>query len=164
MPVVKEPRVPQLVPTSSSFVEVEVIAVVEHVQAISHILARMRVDYVEQDGDAHPVRSINKLLQLVWKTVTRRASEEGIDLIAEGSVVGVLHDGHELDGVVAKISNARERVLCKLLIGRNLRLWTRDTDMRFVDASTLWLWRSRVLPLVFVRWIPESSIVYRGDR
>lgn len=39
-------------------------------------------------------------------TIATAGSEKVGDLVAKGGVVGVLHDGHELDGIVAQLLDA----------------------------------------------------------
>ncbi len=42
--------------------------------------------------------------------------EEVCDVVAKGAVVGVLLHGHELDGVVAQVADARQHVPRKLQV------------------------------------------------
>ena len=101
--VVEQPAVPQLVSTPSSAVEVKMIRVVKHVQAVKNVLRSMTVDDVEKDCDTHAVSGVYELLKLVGETVATACREEAVDLVAKTCIVGVLHHRHELDGVVAEV-------------------------------------------------------------
>src|SRR5690242_28446 len=120
--VVEQSAVPQLVSSLGALVEVLVVAAVEHVQSIQDVLGGVAVDDVQKNGNAHAVRSVNELLEIIWEAVATACSEEAVDLVAEAGVVRVLHDSHELDGVVAQVLDSWEDVLCKLLVCSNLAL------------------------------------------
>ena len=161
--VVEDPTVPELVATARAAVEVQRVAVVEHVEAVEHVLAGVRVHDVQQDGDAHAVRGVDQRFEVVGEAVARGGGEEGVDLVAEGGVVGVLHHGHELDGVVTELLDARERVVREFLVGRYFGVRAGDADVRFVDAGGGWFGRAGVAEVVFVRWVPEAGVVDGRD-
>lgn len=163
VPVVKEPTIPQFVSSACAFVEVEVIAVVKHVKTVKDVLAGMRVHHVQQYGNTHAVCGVNQLLEVIWVAVAGRGCKEGVDLVAKGCVVCVLHDGHELDCVVSQIANAWEGILGELLVCSDLGIGTRDTDVGFVHTSGERLWWTSILELVCVGWVPEASIVDGRD-
>jgi hypothetical protein len=75
----------------------------------------------------------------------------------------MLHDRHQLYGVVAEVLNPGEDVARELLVRRDSRFRGRYADMGFVDAGALGLRRSLVLEDVLVRRIPEARIVDGGD-
>jgi len=104
---------------------------------------------------------VYKLHQVFWQAVTTAGSKEAVDLIAETGVVGVLHDCHKLNSIVAKCSDSRKGVLRELFVCCYSRLWRGDTNMRFVDTNTFWLLRSLVLKLVLLRRAVVSRIVHR---
>jgi hypothetical protein len=83
---------------------------IKHVQPIQYILGSMRMNDVQQHSDPVTMRSINQLLQLLRGSTPTGGSKEVGNLVTETGVVGVLHDGHELDGVVAQVSDAGEDV------------------------------------------------------
>ena len=161
--VVEQPAVPQLVSSLGALVEVEVVTAVEHVETVKHVLRCVTVHHVQQDGNAHSVRSINELLQVVWKAVAAARSEEAVDLVSETGVVRMLHDGHQLYSVVSQVLDAREDVTGELLVGRYLGLGGGDANVGFVDTCALGLGRPLVLPDVLLGRVPEAGIVYGGD-
>ena len=55
-------------------------------------------------------------------------------VVAEGAVVGVLHDGHELDGVVAEGFDAGEDVGGELVVGADFFFFGGHADVGFVDS------------------------------
>lgn len=148
-------------PTLGAFVEVLVVAAVEHVETVQHVLRCVGVDNVEEDSDAHAVGGIDKLFQFIWKAVTTASGKEAVYLVAETGIVGVLHNGHELDDVVAEILDSGQDVCSELFVRCDLGIRGGDADVCFVDSSAEWLWWSRVLEdvaLVLGR-IPEAGIV-----
>ena len=106
--------------------------------------------------------SIDQLFQIVWEAVATAGSEEAVDLIAKTGIVCVLHDGHELDGVVAKVFDARQDVVGELLVGCDLWIGRGDANMSLVNPQALRLWWSLVLEDValVLGWVPEASVVH----
>ena len=73
----------------------------------------------------------------------------------------MLHNRHELDGIVAQLLDTREDIAREFGIGSNTMFTRRDPDMGFVDARALWGWWGRVLELVtlFLWGIPEPGVI-----
>jgi hypothetical protein len=163
MAVVEQPAVPQLVSPLGTLVEVLVVAAVEHVQSIEDVLGCVTVDNIEQNCDAHAVRSVDELLEIIGEAISTTRSEEAVDLVAETGVVCVLHDSHELDGVVTQMLDSGEDVLCELLVCGDLALRRGDTDVCLVDTCALGLRWALVLELVLMGRVPEARIVDGGD-
>lgn len=157
--IVKQPRVPKLMASLLALVEIEVICAVKLVETVLDILAGVRVDNVQEHLDAHSVGSVNELHQVLWRTITTRHGEKVGDLVSKGRIVGVLLDGHELDGIVSELLDAREDIGGKLLKLTHAGLGRADADMGFVQADRLGLWWSRILELVLLWWVPEDGIV-----
>ena len=63
--------------------EVEVIRAVELIEAVQDILACVRVDHIEEDGQAHAVSGVDEFLELFGRPVSRTSGEEIRDLISE---------------------------------------------------------------------------------
>lgn len=104
-----------------SVVEEAGLSAVELVEAVEDILGGVRVHHVEEHDETVAVRRVDQLLQLLRVSVAA-ANANAIDqtagrrrrssfhspgrrvkvghLVAETGVVDVLHDGHELYGVV----------------------------------------------------------------
>lgn len=92
--VVEETAVPELMTTLCTFMEVEVIAAIKHVQSVQHILGSVTVHDIEQDCDSHAVGSIDQLFEVVWGPVSATGGKKAINLVAKACVVCVLHDCH----------------------------------------------------------------------
>jgi len=107
--------------------------------------------------------SVNELLEVIWETISTACSEEAVDLVSETGVVCMLHDCHQLYGVVSEVLDTWEDIARELLVGRNLGLGRRNANVGFVDSSALGLRRPLVLPDVLLGRVPEARIVYGGD-
>ena len=75
-------------------------------------------------------------------------------MIAETSVIRVLHNGHQLDHIVSGCLYAREDIISKLGVRGYFPLFARHSHMRFVDKGpkVRWLLRGGIFPLVFFIW------------
>jgi hypothetical protein len=165
MAVVEQPAVPLVMASLASRVEVLMVCTIKLVQAVQNILGGVAVNNVEEDDYAQAVSGIDKLLEIFWGTISAARSEEVVNLVAKAGVVSVLHDGHELDDIVAEILDTRQHVLGELLVSRNTLLGCGDADMGLVHASTCGLLGSRMLELIPFRrrWVPEVCIVGGRD-
>ena len=76
----------------------------------------MRVDEVHDDAKAHAMRGVDERLEVVGSAEARGRSEEGAHVVAEGAVIGMLHDRHELDDVVAGLLDAWKHLVAELRI------------------------------------------------
>ena len=74
---------------------------VEHIDSLGGILHRVGVDHVQQYPDPHGMGSIDQVFQVLGLTEPAGCGKEIRHLIPEAAVIGVLHDGHELNGIVA---------------------------------------------------------------
>jgi hypothetical protein len=79
--VVEEARVPELMAAPAALVEVAMVRAVEKVQAIEHILTRVRMYNVEQYGDSHAVCGVDEFFELIWRAVARARGEEARYLV-----------------------------------------------------------------------------------
>ena len=83
MPVVEESTIPGLVPSTTTFMKVQVVRAIEEVEPIEHVLAGVGVHNVEEDRNAHAVRCIDELSQFLGSTIARARGEEARHLVAE---------------------------------------------------------------------------------
>lgn len=111
------------------------------------------------------MRSVNELLQILRRAVAATRREEVVDLIPEAGVVCMLHDGHELDGVVTQAVDAREHVRGELFVSSHAGLGRGDADVGFVDAEAGGFGRVGVFEgVAFLRgWVPEYGVEFRGE-
>jgi len=79
------------------------------------------------------------------------------------SVIGMLHDRHELNCIITETFDSPEDVLGEFFVRPHARLRSGDTNVRLVHLDCFWFRRSRVLPLVARagRRVPEASIIDR---
>ncbi len=133
--VVEAERIPCRVLAARVAVEVEVVAAVEAAEALDFVLDGVRVHDVHDHGDAHRVRLVDELLELVGGAEARRCGVEVADVIAERAVVGVLLHGHELDGVVAVLGYARQHVAAELVVCPDALLVLGHSDVGLVDEQ-----------------------------
>ena len=93
----------------------------------------MRLDEIHDDAQAEAMRRIDEFLQFVRRSEKVADGEEIRDMVAEGAIERMLLDGHQLDGVVACIGDARKRQLLEFTECANGVLLLRHADMCFVD-------------------------------
>lgn len=89
---------------------------------------------VKKDHEPQPMSRVDQLLQILWVTIAATRREEVVDLVPETGIVGVFHDGHELDGIIPKILDPGKHIGCELLVRCHLIFRGRDAHMSFVDT------------------------------
>jgi len=62
--------------TFSPFVEIEVIGTIELIQTVEHIFAGMRVYNIQENSKTKTMSGVDKLLEVVWCSITRAGSKE----------------------------------------------------------------------------------------
>ncbi|KAG5296014.1 hypothetical protein I7I50_08969 [Histoplasma capsulatum G186AR] len=165
IPVIKQPAIPQLMLPLGTRVEIQIIRPVKHIQPVQHILGCMAMHHIQQHHQPQAMCGVDELLQLLWRAVAAAGCKEIVDLISKTGVVCMFHDSHELDGIVSQAVDAREHVLCKLLIGSHAGLGGGDADVGLVDAQAGRFRRVRVFEGVAVLrgWVPEYGVEFRRD-
>lgn len=163
--VVEQSAVPLVMATFASTMEVLVIGSVKLVQAVQNILGGVAMNDIEQYSNSQAVSGVNQLLEVLGGSISTAGSEEVVNLITKTGVVGMLHNRHQLDNIVAQIFDTGQHVSGELLVGGHTLFGGGDTDMGLVHSSTARLGWSGVLELVslFSRRVPESSIVCGRD-
>ena len=77
----------------------------------------MGVYHVQQHRDAHAVGLVHEVFEILGVPEAAGGGKEVRHLIAEGAVIRVLHDRHELHGVVPEVLHPRQHVVGKLPVG-----------------------------------------------
>ena len=95
---------------------------VEHIDALGGVLHGVGVDHVQQHAQPHFVGLVYQVFQVLGLAEPAGGGIEVRHLIAEAAIVGVLHNGHELDGVVARFLHSGQHQVRKLPISANLAL------------------------------------------
>lgn len=121
--IVEQSAVPELVLSFGTRVEVLVVCAIKLVQAVQDVLGSVTVNNIEKNNESQAVSRVDQLLQVLRRAISAAGGEEVVDLVAEAGIVGVFHDGHELDGVVTQALDAWEHVLGEFLVGGNPELW-----------------------------------------
>lgn len=163
--IVEQTTIPLVVTALTTLMEVQVISAIELIDTIRNILRSMAVHHIKQNNQAHAMRSINELLQILRGPIATASSKEVVHLVTETGVVRMLHNGHQLDSIVAQTLNARQHVLRELFVSGHPCIRGRDTNVSLVDTQALGLLGPAMLEgvaLVGGR-VPEYSVVYRGD-
>ena len=99
--VVKEARVPQTVDALAGVMEKARVGPVEFVDSVEDVFRGVAVHDIQQHADSHAVSRVHQSFELFWSAVATGHGEKVGDLIAETRVVNVLHDRHDLDGVIS---------------------------------------------------------------
>ena len=172
--IIKQLGVPCLMVTSCTAVEELIIRSIKLIDTLARILRCVGMYHVKQHTDAHIMCLIYQIFQILWHTTSGCRCEEATDLITKGTVVRMLHNGHNLDGVVSKILDAWKYVICKLEVGANLSLLLSHAYMALINirrqlAVEILIgprkWSLRIIhlctPLVGLRILYDSSCIQR---
>lgn len=135
--VVEDAAVPLRVRAGLPAVEVLVLGAVPEVDALEHILGGVGVHEVDDHLDAPPMGLVDQLLELVGLAETTGDTEEVADVVAEGSVVGVLQDGHQLNHIVAALLHQGQDVVLEISEGVDFGLDAAHAHMGLVDLDVL---------------------------
>ena len=115
---------------------------------------------VENHIESETVCLIDEVLELVWGPVATGGGKEAGHMITKTAVVGMLHDCHQFNTVVAEVLDAREQVISKVDVTGHLGFRRRDSDVTLVDSKALRPWWSLVSPLVTsIFRVPMSGLV-----
>ena len=144
-------------------VEVQVVAAVELGEALGHVVYAVTVHDIHDDGDSLSVGVVHQGLELLGRTETGTQCEEIAHLIAERAVIGVLLQGHDLDGVVAQFLDAGQDILTELFERAHLLLFCRHADMAFVNHGMGPFSGVTVLPDIFFRRVPDLGAEHLGN-
>ena len=167
----EQPRVPRVVPARGSLREVGrrgvrdgglpllllllasprpsgslAAAEVEPGDPVLLVRARVAVDDVEDHEQPQPVRDVDEPLEVVRGAAARGHRERRGHVVAEGAVVGVLGDGHQLDRVVARPGDPGEDAVGEVGVGGDVRVLGGHADVGLVDAER----RRRVIRTLFL--------------
>ena len=85
-------------------------------KAFDLIAHRMAMHEVHDDLQPKPMGSIDQCLQVIRCTEATTRSIEARDMVAKGSIVGMLLHGHDLYSVVAKVDDTWEYLLLELSV------------------------------------------------
>lgn len=81
--VVKESTIPEFVPAFWTVVEVLMITAIELIQSVQNVLRSVGVYDIQKNGEAHSMRCIYELFEVLGGSIARARSKEACHLIAE---------------------------------------------------------------------------------
>src|SRR5690349_6086586 len=115
----------------------------------------------EENNQIVLVSNADKTFQVLGRSKACRCCDEACLLISDTRVVGMLHDCHNLDCVIALTSDSSNHVISKVLVAANLVLLRRNADMTLVNSQRSRLHWLAELEFIFRRlwWIPNFLIV-----
>ncbi len=145
-------------------VEVKVIRAVKKGQAFVRVLDAMAVDDVHDYGNALAVGVVYQCLEFIRGAEAGTQGKEIGHLIAEGAVIGMLLQSHDLDGVVAEFLNARKDIPAEFLEGAHFLLFSCHADVALVDEGMGALAGMAVLPFVRLFRSPYLGAEHLCDR
>ena len=113
---------------------------VEHAEAMG-VAREMRGSPVEKDAEAGLMAAVDEFHELGGRAVAAGGGEVAEGLIAPGAVVGMLHDGEQLDVRVAEIFHVGNELIAEFAVGQPAIVIFGDaapgTEMDFVDGDGL---------------------------
>ena len=161
--VVKAFGAPGTVVAPGTFVEELVGGAVKFVDALPGVDAGVGMDHIQQHGDPHAVGGIDEGFQFLRGAEPGGGGIEVGDLVAEGGVVGVLHNGHDLQRVVAQGFDTGKDPVLKLGVGAHLGLFLGHADVAFVDQQVLLGHKAGILPYMGHFGVVDHGIPFPGD-
>ena len=133
--VVEALGIPGGVLTLTAGVEELVVGAVKLVDALPGVLAGVGVDHIQKHRNAQLMSPVDEGFQLLRCAEPGGGGEEVGHLIAEGGIVGVLHNGHNLNGGIAQLLDPGKGIFHELPVGAHLPLLLGHADVAFVDIE-----------------------------
>ena len=140
--VVEAEAIPSRMLPTIAVMEILIAGTIEVTESLEFILHCMAVHEIHDHMHAATVRVIDESLQFIRRTETAGSCKEVRYMVAEGAVIGVLLDGHDLDAVIAELVDTRQHIAAELLVGIHFLLFRRHTDMAFVDIERALLFKA----------------------
>ena len=133
--VIKALGVPGRVIAFRAVVEELPSGAVEHIDALGGVLYGVGVHNVQQDSQAHLMGLIHQVFQIIRLSEPAGGSVEIGHLVAKTTIIGMLHNGHELDGVVTRSLDPGQHQVRKLPIGANLSFLLSHAHVSLVNKQ-----------------------------
>ena len=120
-------------PSGGAVVEVEIFTAVKFAEAFRRVFHAMAMDYVHDYGYALAVGVVHQSLEFLRRAKTGAEGKEVGHLVAEGAVIRMLLQGHNLDGVIAKLLDAGKDFRAEFFKRTNFFLLRGHADMALID-------------------------------
>ena len=91
--------------------------------------------HVQQYPNAHGMRLVHQVFQFLRPSEPGGSGKEIAHLIAEGAVIGMFHNGHQLHSIIARLVDAGQDIIGKFPVGADLALFLRHAHVGFVDIQ-----------------------------
>ncbi len=144
-------------------VEIQIVRAVKFRQTFQGVFHAVAVYDVHDDGNAFAMGVIHQGLEFLRGAEAGAQGEEIAHLIAEGTIIRMLLQGHDLQGVVAQLFHARQHILAEFLEGAHLFLFRRHAYVAFINERMGAFPRMAVLPDIFFSRIPYLGAEHLGD-
>ena len=119
--VIEAERIPcRVLAAACVGVEILVVGAIESAKAFCLILHGVAMNDVHNHCYAARVSVIDKRLEVLRSTKAARSSEEARHVVAERSIIWMLLDSHNLNGIVAVGMNTRKHIFAEFFIRTHL--------------------------------------------
>ena len=112
-----------------------VLSTIKHIDALGGVLHCMGVNHIQQYPDTHFMSLVHQVFQILRLTKPGGSCEEAGHLITKGTVIRMLHNGHQLHGIVACFLDSGQGVIRKLPVGADVTVLLSHTHMGFVNIK-----------------------------
>ena len=161
--IVEAKRVPSRMLVTVAGIE-ELVGIASQIaQAFYFVLNCVTMNNIHNNANAQLMSLIDQGLQLFGRAEAAAGSEERADMIAERAIVGVLLNGHDLNGVVTVLGHSGQHVQAELVVGAHLLGILTHAHMALVDEQRVLLrTEASLLPHVGHGRVPHLCREYLG--
>ena len=133
--VVKTTAVPCGMLTTGSFVKILVERAIKTGNAIALVLHAVGVDEINDHGQPEAMGGIDEFLEFLRSAKPRAGGEKATHMIAEGTVVGMLQNPHDLHRIITTGDDTGQDAVLEFQIGPYFGLFLGHADVGFVDQQ-----------------------------
>ena len=133
--VVEAEAVPSRMLVSVARIEILVRVAGKIAQTFQLVLHGVRVHDVHDDCDSVLMGRIDEVLQFLRRSESAACCEEAAHVVAEGAVVRMLLDSHDLDAVVTVLNDTWQHVFLEFRVGAHLLGILSHSDVALVDEQ-----------------------------
>ena len=148
--VVKDLGVPGGMVPLAPCVEELVVGAVKLVDALPGIFGGVGMDHVQKHRQTQLMGLVHQGLQFLRGAEAGGGGKEIGHLVAEGGIIGMLHNGHDLDGIVAQSLDPGQNPLPKFIIGTHPGLLLGHANVALIDVEGLLRLEIPVGPVKFL--------------
>ena len=110
---------------------------VKHIDALGSILDSVGMNNVQKHPDTHFMGLVDQILQVLRLAEPAGGGKEIGNLVSEASVIRMLHNGHQLNGVVAGFFDMGKDNISKLAVRTDLAFLLGHAHMSFINIELL---------------------------